>query len=147
MAAMRTTALLVAAALLLIAGCASTQKITVITDPPGAHVTLTKYGVAEAKGGVPGVVVESEGGSFEDDPVGLGTSPLEYEFRLKEDQEHFSAPGIFLKVVKKITAGLIRAEKDGSYAERRVDFSGKPLVIDLRLEAGTPPEPSPEPEP
>lgn len=138
---MKTVTVLLVVVLSLLAGCAATQKITVNTDPPGAEVSLTKCGVTEAHGGFQGVVVGGTGEPFEDVPIQLGTSPLEYEFRLKETKEHFSAPGMFVKVARKITEGLIRAEKGGGFAERRVAFTGEPLVINLRIEEEVPAPP------
>ncbi len=119
--------------LLLLSGCAATQRLNVTTSPPGAQVTLVRYGVTEAEGGVPGVSVGATGERFEDPPMTLGTSPLDYEFKLEETDEEISIAGVFMKVTRKFTEGLIRAEKDGRVAERRVSFTGKPLVVDLLL--------------
>lgn len=139
---MRTAILIMIVALFLLSGCAASQKLTVHTHPPGARVTLIKYGVTEARGGIKGITVGGETESFEQGLIDLGTSPLEYEFRLEEEGRHLSAPGLFVKVVNKYTEGLIRAQLDGRFAERRVQFSGDPLLIKLTIEAtGTPVRP------
>ena len=52
------------AALLLLAGCAATQRLVVTTDPVGAQVTLTRYGVTQVDGSVPGVAVGGVADSF-----------------------------------------------------------------------------------
>jgi hypothetical protein len=119
--------------LLALCGCAATQKVTVSTTPPGAQVTLVRYGVTKAQGSVPGISVGGVGDSFEDPPMTLGTAPLEYEFELEETEEQLSVGGLFVKVARKFTEGLIRAEKDGNVAERRVRFTGEPIVLDLVL--------------
>jgi len=119
--------------LLLLCGCAANQKLSVTTDPPGAQITLVRYGITRAEGGVPGVSVGATGESFEDPPMTLGTSPLDYEFKLEETAKELSIAGIFAKVTRTFTEGLIRAEKDGRVAERRVLFAGKPLAVDLVL--------------
>jgi len=121
--------------LLVLCGCAATQKLSVSTTPPGAQITLIRYGVTEAQGGVPGVSVSGVGESFEDPPMALGTSPLKYEFKLEESGERLSMGGLFVKVARKFTEGLIRAEKDGEVAERRVRFSGEPVMVELSLPA------------
>jgi len=121
--------------LLLLCGCAATQKLTVTTDPPGAQVTLVRYGTTETEGALPGMSFGSAEEPFEDAPISLGTSPLDYEFELHETLEQVSILGLFVDVKRKFTEGLVRAEKDGRAAERRVRFSGKPLVVDLLLPA------------
>ncbi len=128
-------AVTVISSLLLVCGCAATQKLSVLTDPSGAQVTLTRYGIAETEGGVPGVAVGAAGERFEDPPMTLGTSPVEYEFKLEETDQDISIVGVYVKVTRKFTEGLVRAEKDGRLAERRVLFTGKPLVVDLLLPA------------
>ena len=131
----KVVTLLALSSLLLLCGCAATQKLSVITDPPGAQVTLVRYGITKAEGGVPGVSVGTSGERFEDPPITLGTSPLEYEFKLEETAKELSIAGIFAKVTRTFTEGLVRAEKDGRVAERRVLFAGKPLAVDLLLPA------------
>ncbi len=121
--------------LLLLCGCAATQKISVVTTPSGAHVTLTRYGVTKAEGGIPGASVGGLGEAFEDPPIELGTAPLEYEFKLEETDQEFHAGGLFVKVARKFTEGLFRAEKDGLIAERRVRFSGQPILVEMLLTA------------
>ncbi len=130
---MRKTALIFIVAIFVLSGCAAKQQISVDTVPPGAMVTLTKIGVTETSGGVEGIVASGAGEPFEDDPIVLGTTPLSYEFELVEEGEGISGPGFFVSVKKRITEGLIRAELDGGYAERRVTFSGEPLQIIMTI--------------
>jgi len=119
--------------LLVLPGCAATQRISVTTAPVGAQVTLIRYGVNRVDGSVPGVSVGGVADTFEDPPMVLGTSPLEYEFRLEEGNKQIAIAGLFVKVTRIFTEGLIRAEKEGRVAERRVMFSGKPVRVDLTL--------------
>ena len=121
--------------LLLLCSCAANQKLSVTTDPPGAQVTLVRYGITKAEGGLPGVSVGTSGENFEDPPITLGTSPLDYEFKLQETAKELSIGGVYAKVTRTFTEGLVRAEKDGRVAERRVLFMGKPLAVDLLLPA------------
>ena len=129
----KIVAVILLSSLLLLCGCAANQKLSVTTNPPGAQVTLVRFGVTEAEGGVPGASVGATGESFEDPPMTLGTSPLEYEFRLEETAKELSIAGLFVKVTRKFTEGLIRAERDGRVAERRVTFTGQPLTVDMLL--------------
>jgi len=126
-------ALLVLGSLLLVCGCAANQKLSVTTDPPGAQVTLVLYGISKTEGGVPGVSVGMSGQNFEDPPITLGTSPLQYEFKLVETTKELSVAGVYARVTRTFTEGLVRAEKDGRVAERRVLLVGKPLQVDLLL--------------
>ena len=129
----KTVGAVATVAALLLCGCASAQKISVTTTPPGAQVTLIRYGVTEAQGSVAGVSVGGLGGDFEDPPIVLGTSPLEYEFELEDSGQRVSAGGLSVVVVRRFTEGLIRAERDGAVAERRVRFGGDWVVVDLLL--------------
>jgi hypothetical protein len=131
----KSIAVLTFASLLILCGCAATQKVIVSTTPSGADVTLVRYGVTKAEGSIPGISVGGTGDSFEDPPMTLGTAPVEYEFELEETDEQLSVGGLFVKVARKFTEGLIRAEKDGVVAERRVRFTGEPIVVDLMLPA------------
>lgn len=117
----------------LLFGCGAVQRIDVDTTPPGAQVTLTRYGVTEIRGGFAGANVEGLEGSFEEEPITLGTSPLEYEFDLEEDERRISVAGASVEVVRRYTEGFIRAERDGQVAERRVRFTGDPIALELLL--------------
>ena len=130
----KTISLLVILSLVL-CGCAGTQKLLVSTTPPGASVTLIRFGVTETTAGVPGIGIGGVGDPFEDAPIVLGTSPLEYEFELEDSGQSAGVAGVFIDVTRKFTEGLIRAEKGGVAAERRVRFTGKPITIDLVLPA------------
>lgn len=129
----KSIAALMPLSLLLLCGCATTQSLRVVTTPAGAQVTLIRYGVTEAHGSVAGASAGGVGASFEDPAIALGTSPLEYEFKLEKSGERVAVEGLSVQVARKYTEGLIRAEKDGLVAERRVRFSGKPVVVELRL--------------
>jgi hypothetical protein len=125
-----------AASLIAIGGCAATQKVRVTTAPPGAQITMIRYGVSEVHARLPrGVSIGGIGGAFEAPPLALGPSPLEYEFKLEERGERLRVAGVFVKVTREFTEGLIRAEMDGRVVERRVPFTGKPVTIDLALPA------------
>lgn len=117
----------------LLGGCTATQRISVATTPPGANVTLIRYGVTEVQGSIPGISVGGAADSFEDPPIVLGTAPTEYEFELEEEPRAVSVGGFFVQAVRRFTEGLIRAEMDGAVAERRVRFSGEPMVVELIL--------------
>ena len=119
--------------LLILCSCAANQRISVTTDPVGAQVSLIRYGVNHVDGSVPGVAVGGIADSFEDPPLALGTSPLEYEFALEESGRQVAVGGFFVKVTRVFTEGMIRAEKNGRVAERRVRFSGKAVRVDLTL--------------
>ncbi|HSR16137.1 MAG TPA: hypothetical protein VLL51_10315, partial [Gemmatimonadales bacterium] len=110
-----------------------TQRVSVTTTPVGAQVTLIRYGVTQVDGSVPGAVVGGVADTFEDPPLLLGTAPLEYEFHREQRGQQVSIAGLFVKVTRVFTEGLIRAEKDGRVAERRVSFTGKPVTVDLTL--------------
>jgi hypothetical protein len=132
---LRVIAVMVVASLLILTGCAASQSMRVATTPPGATVTLTRIGVTETQGGIVGVGAGGVGEPFEEPPISLGTSPVEYEFDLEETDEQLSLIGLFVSVKRKFTEGLIRAEKDGLAAERRVRFTGEPILLDLVLYA------------
>ena len=116
-------------------GCANSQRLTIHTAPTGARVTLARYGKKKAAGGIPGVVVSGTADKFQDEPLDLGTSPVDYEFPLTEEEEGFHGPGVFVQVDKVYEGGLLRAERDGAFAERRITFMGDPIEVDLKLEA------------
>ena len=113
--------------------CASAQRVSVTTTPAGAQVTLVRYGVVEAQGRVAGVSIGGLDRDFEDEPIVLGTSPVAYEFELEERDREVSVGGAFVQVVRRFTEGLIRAERNGVVAERRVRFDGDPVDVDLVL--------------
>jgi hypothetical protein len=71
----------------------------------------------------------------------LGTSPLKYQFKLVETTKQIFIGGAYVTVKRRFTEGLVRAELDGLAAERRVSFSGEPLMVDMLL----PPAPSQSP--
>lgn len=94
---------------------------------------MIRFGVTRVDGSVPGVAAGGVTGTFEDPPLFLGTSPLEYEFRLEESGQQVAVAGLFVKVTRIFTEGLIRAEKNGRIAERRVSFTGKPVTVNLTI--------------
>jgi hypothetical protein len=119
---------------LVLGGCgAAAQSVSVTTTPVGAQVTLIRYGVHHVDGSVPGVAVSGVADTFEDPPLTLGTSPVRYEFELEERGRQVAVGALFVKVTRVFTEGLIRAEKNGRVAERRVRFSGTPVSVDLTL--------------
>jgi hypothetical protein len=118
---------------LLLGACASAQRVTVTTAPSGAQVTLIRYGVIEAQGSVAGIAIGGIDRDFEDAPIVLGTSPVEYEFELEQRDQEVAVGGAFVQVVRRFTEGLIRAERNGAVAERRVRFDGDAVDVDLTL--------------
>jgi hypothetical protein len=113
--------------------CTPVQHLTIDTHPPGATVTLTTYGVKEFRGAGHGIAVQAQGESFEDPPVQLGTTPLVVEIPLEVTETAVAIPGAAAQVAKVIREGLIRAELGGAVAERRVTFTGEPMVVVLDL--------------
>ena len=118
----------------LLAGCSTTQVLVISTDPPGADVSLTTYGINEGSADLPGgVSMAGTGDTFEDGPFRLGTSPIRYEFDLVEETTHMAIELMGVSTRKRIEEGLIRAEKNGTYAEARVKFKGDELILHLDL--------------
>lgn len=140
---MRGLVLLWSLPMLALAACAGTQRLGVLTEPPGAEVTLIKIGVRQARGTLGELTGMAQMQStFEDPPIVLGTSPLEVEFELSEAQASIYLPGAQAEVTKETLAGILRATKAGLVAEQRVQFTGEPLEVFLELTA---PDPAGEP--
>lgn len=123
--------------LLALTACGGTQKLTVITEPPGATVTLTKIGIRTVTADYAarrGYDSRVHAGRYEDPPIVLGLSPIEYEFPLEEKEPSAELSAYDGSATKQVKEGVIRAEKGGFKAERRVTFDGTPLRVELKLE-------------
>lgn len=123
--------------LALLAGCAATQQLRIETDPVGAEVYLQRRGDIEVSARVPGGAGRVDASTFEDAFEYLGTTPLEYEFRLREDQAAIDTPDVGGRVVKHYTEGTLRIELEGyRTVERRIRFTGEDLVLVIPLRPG-----------
>lgn len=122
-------------ALALSGGCASTQSLSVHTDPGGAEVYLQRRGEVEVQATVAGVHGQVGADSFEEEYFSLGTSPVEYEFHRKETEAAVQGPGAGGSVTRHFREGTIRVELEGyRTVERRVRFSGDAIVLRIALE-------------
>lgn len=131
--------------LLLAAACAGPQRLIVETEPPGATVTLTRISERRAQGGLYGFSGHASQGIIHEEPIDLGTSPLQYAFERTRTEQAISLPGVYGSVTLETREGIVRAERDGRFAERRVRFDGSPVHLRLELNAEISDEP-PAPE-
>jgi uncharacterized protein YceK len=147
---MRSLCLVLAAAGLL-AGCSTTQRLTVRTEPPGATVSLARIGVKRAEGDLPrmgGMALFQS--VFQDPFEPLGTAPLTTTIELSQPLSTFRLPdGGEGEVFKETRAAIVRAVKDDRSAETRVRFTGEPLEVILllspeRSEPAAPPDAPPD---
>lgn len=121
--------------LALSAACASTQSLSVHTDPAGAQVYLQRRGEVEVQATVAGVHGQVGANSFEEESFSLGTSPLEYEFHRKETEAAVQGPGAGGSLTRHFREGTVRIEMPGyRTAERRVRFSGDAIVLRVDLQ-------------
>ena len=121
--------------LALSAACASTQSLSVHTDPAGAQVYLQRRGEVEVQATVAGVHGQVGANSFEEEFFSLGTSPLEYEFHRKETEAAVQGPGAGGSLTRHFREGTVRIEMPGyRSAEWRVRFSGDPIVLRVDLQ-------------
>jgi hypothetical protein len=104
--------------------CSSMQKIKVITVPPGADITLSKYGVKTISAHSPGTVYGSGNvQNFQDPPISLGTAPLEYEFPLSETGTSAHIPAtIYLSIEKNIIEGSSGLNFKVQWQKSELDF-------------------------
>lgn len=131
--------------LLLAAACAGPQRLVVETEPPGAIVTLERISERRAQGGLYGFSGHASQGVVHEPTIELGTSPLQYAFERTRTEQAISLPGVYGSVTLETREGIVRAEKDGRFAERRVRFDGSPVHLRLELNAALSDEP-PAPE-
>lgn len=129
--------LIASLAMCVAAACgAPMQRISVETDPVGAEVTLQRSGDVEVEASVAGVGGTLGAGSFTEDFMTLGTSPVDYEFRLNRTDADVERGGSGGQLKRKYTEGLIRIALEGyRTVERRVHFDGSRIKLDIELQA------------
>src|SRR5215212_4369948 len=125
--------LLTCAVLALAPACARTQRLMINTSVPGAQVSIVKRGELRSSGRVAGLVAVGASETFEDQPMGIGTSPLMYEFRVMEPVAGMYLPGISAHQEKICREVAIRAWSNGQYAERVVPVTGEVAEVFLQL--------------
>jgi hypothetical protein len=111
------------------------QRITVQTDPTGAAVSLQRSGEVDVSASVAGVGGSLGAGSFTEDFISLGNSPVDYEFQVSRTGAEVGAGGGGGQVKRRYTEGLIRIALEGyRTVERRVRFSGDRIALDIDLQ-------------
>jgi hypothetical protein len=121
--------------LVILAGCASTQKLSVQTEPSGAEVFLQRRGDLEVHAAVEGVYGALDADSIGEDFYSLGTTPLEYEFDLREQEAAIYSPRAGGSVSRHFTEGTIRIVREGyQTVERLMRFSGNPISLVIPMQ-------------
>ncbi len=116
--------------LTVLVGCASTQRITIDTDPIGAQVFLQRRGDVEVHGRVSGVAGRLDAASFEEEFIYLGTAPIDYEFHIRDNEVAVYSPEAGGSVTRHYREGTIRIEMEGyQTVERLVRFSGNTILL------------------
>ena len=111
------------------------QRISVETDPVGAEVSLQRSGEVEVEASVAGVGGTLGAGSFTEDFMTLGTSPVDYEFQLNRTDADVERGGSGGQLKRRYTEGLIRIALQGyRTVERRVRFDGSRIDLDIELQ-------------
>lgn len=115
------------------------QRLTVETLPRGAEVYLQRSGEVKVAAAVAGYYGSLDAASFDEGFYSLGTTPVDYEFLL-EDQEAMVAGGpAYGEVMRRYTEGRIRVVMAGyRTVERVVRFTGDDIDLDLDLESEEP---------
>jgi hypothetical protein len=122
--------------LILLPGCASTEKLSIQTEPSGAEVFLQRCGDLEVHAAVEGVYGALDADSIGEDFYWLGTTPLEYEFDLREHEAAVYSPRAGGSVSRHFTEGTIRIVREGyQTVERLVRFSGSPISLVVPLQS------------
>ena len=122
-------------ALALLAGCASTQKLSVQTVPEGAQIYLQRKGNVEVSANVAGFHGSVRPGSFKEEFFSLGTSPADYEFQLEEREAAVQGGGAGGSITRRYTEGLIRIVLEGyRTVERLVRFSGSRIDLEVTMQ-------------
>lgn len=125
----------VALILLLLAGCGSTQKVSVRTDPIGAEVYLQRRGELEINAKVKGIPGKITGSAFEEDFRLIGNAPVEYEFDLNEEDVGIDVPEGSGSITRHYKEGTIRIERAGyETVIRLVRFTGSPVALVVALQ-------------
>lgn len=128
--------LVIAVSLFCSLGCASTQKLTIQTDPSGAEVSLQRRGVIEMSANVLGISGSVDEEEFEDEFYLLGNAPLDHKFKIKESEASISRAGLGgASITRHYREGTLRIEMSGyKTAERLVQFTGEPVTITISLQ-------------
>lgn len=119
----------------LLGACApKRQQVSVTTWPRGAEVFLQRSGEVEVQAAAVGFHGSFDAGSFNESFFSLGTTPVNYEFRL-EDREAAVSSGLAAgDVTRRYTEGRIRVVMEGYRTiERAVWFSGDRIDLELDL--------------
>jgi hypothetical protein len=115
------------------------QRVNVTTLPRGAEVFLQRSGEVEVQASALGFHASFDAASFDESFFSLGTTPVDYEFRL-EDREAAVAGGPAAgDVTRRYTEGKIRVVMDGyRTVERTVRFSGDRIDLELDMQPADP---------
>lgn len=121
--------------LIFLAGCASTQMLSIQTDPSGAQVYLERRGDVVAEIAVKDVYGKADVKSFQEEPEALGTSPIEYEFDLVDQGSAIYSSSGGGSVKRHYKEGTVRIELEGyQVVEKRVRFTGDPIELSITLQ-------------
>jgi hypothetical protein len=112
-----------AVVLTLFCACGATQTLHIETDPTGAEVYLMRRGEYEVSASVGGIGGSFDGDEFQEDFYLIGTTPVDYEFRLSDSEGSFSVPGLpaGASVTKHFREGVIRIVMSGAVLRRRAE--------------------------
>lgn len=134
-------AALLALSVFALGACSSNhQRVTVTTLPVAAEVYLQRSGVMQVNAGYSGFYGSIGAPSFEEGYYSLGTTPIDYEFVLDQQEATVAGAGAYGEVKRRYTEGRIRVVREGyRTVERAVRFTGDLLDFEIELE--------PEPEP
>jgi hypothetical protein len=125
----------ISAGLAVLVGCASTQELSVQTEPSGAEVFLQRRGDLEVHAAVEGVYGALNADSLGEEFYSLGTTPLEYEFDLREQEAAVYSPRAGGSVTRHFTEGTVRIVLEGyETVERLIRFSGSRISLVIPLQ-------------
>jgi hypothetical protein len=110
------------------------QRLTVETLPRGAEVYLQRSGEVEVEASAMGFSGSFDAGSFAEGFYSLGTTPIDYEFLLEDQEAAVSGGPARGEVMRRYTEGRIRVVMDGyRTVERVVRFTGNHIDLELDL--------------
>lgn len=113
----------------------SYQRVTVTTLPVGAEVYLQRSGVMQVTAAYSGFYGSIGAPSFEEGYYSLGTTPIDYEFLLDQQEATVAGAGAYGEVKRRYTEGRIRVVREGyRTVERAVRFTGDLLDFEIELE-------------
>ncbi len=112
----------------------SYQRVTVTTLPAGAEVYLQRSGVMQVNAAYSGFYGSIGAPSFEEGYYSLGTTPIDYEFVLDQQEATVAGAGAYGEVKRRYTEGRIRVVREGyRTVERAVRFTGDRLELEVEL--------------